>query len=189
MQRNHPPGSAGKPPRSPHREERESKQWDAVEEGVGLLEDRQFEAGLLELKKVVESDPNNAYAYNLIGKALWELGKIEPARDAFKASVLLSPNFLGARVALSHAQRRLGEASLAEREARIALTRFPDDGEAYHALGLALAAQGERQEARECLNRFLATKPEFEIATEVRGVLAMLDEGEEGEGLDVEEDD
>lgn len=186
MQRNN---SAGKPPRSPHREERESKQWDAVEEGVGLLEDRQFEAGLLELKKVVEADPNNAYAYNLIGKALWELGKIEPARDAFKASVLLSPNFLGARVALSHAQRRLGDASLAEREARIALTRFPDDGEAYHALGLALAAQGEREEARECLHRFLATKPEFEIATEVRGVLAMLEQGEEGEGLDVEEDD
>lgn len=174
---------------NPHREERDSKQWDAVEEGANLLEDRQFEAGLLELKKVVERDPNNAYAYNLIGKALWEIGKIEPARDAFKASVLLSPNFLGARIALSHAQRRLGEAGLAEREARIALTRFPDDGEAYHALGLALAAQGEREEARECLNRFLATKPEFEIATEVRGVLAMLDEGEEGEGLDVDEDE
>ncbi|MBL8739785.1 MAG: hypothetical protein JNK04_01790, partial [Myxococcales bacterium] len=112
-----------------HREERDAKQWDAVEEGAALLEDRQFEAGLLELKKVVERDPNNAYAYNLIGKALWEIGKIEPARDAFRASVLLSPNFLGARIALSHAQRRLGETGLAEREARIALQRFPDDGE------------------------------------------------------------
>lgn len=173
---------------NPHREEREAKHWDAVEEGTGLLEDRNFEGALRELKGVVERDPNNAYAYNLIGKALWELGKIEAARDAFKASVLLSPNFLGARIALSHALRRLGEMAPAAREARVALMRFPDDGEAFHALGLALAGQGEREEAKECLHRFLATKPEFEVATEVRGVLAMLDEGADDEALEVDDD-
>lgn len=136
---------------------------------------------------MVTADPNNAYAYNLIGMALWELGKIEPARDAFKAAVLLSPDFLGARVSLSHAQRKMGETALAEREARVALTRFPDDGEAYHALGMALAAQGERDEARECLERFLATEPEFEVATEVRGVIAMLAEGDEDDPLEVDD--
>ncbi len=171
-----------------HRDERDAKHWDAIEEGAALLEERRFEEGLLELKRVLAADPNNPYAFNLVGQALWELKQMEPARDAFRAAVLLSPDFLGARVGLSHALRKVGDLRDAERQARVALTRFPDDGEAYHALGLALAARGEREEARTCLERFLATKPEFEAATEARGVLAMLAEGDEDDPLDVDDE-
>lgn len=166
---------------------RDSRHWDAIEEAGELLEERRFQEALVELKTQLERDPNNPYAYNLLGTALWELGQMEPARDAFKAAVLLSPDFLGARLGYSHASRKVGDLPEAERQARVALTRFPDDGEAYHALGLALASLGEREEAAEALERFLASKPEFEAATEARGILAMLREGEEDDPLDVDD--
>ena len=169
------------------KEERDAKHWDAIEEASELLEERRFEDALRALKAVVERDPNNPYAYNLIGTTCWELGKVEAAHDAFKAAVLLSPDFLGARIALSHALRKLGNAREAEREARVALSKR-DDGEAHHALGLALAAQGRRAEARQSLELFLLSKPEFEASTETRGVLEMLAQGDEDEPLDVDDD-
>jgi len=166
---------------------RDGAHWEAVEEAVELLEERRFEDALANLKGIILADPNNPYAYNLVGTVLWELGQLEPAKDAFHAAVLLSPDFLGARLGLSHAYRRLGVAEEAERQARIATRRFPDDGEAYHALGMALAALGERTEAAQCLERFLDSKPEFEVATEVRGVLEMLRQGDPEDPLEVDD--
>jgi len=151
-----------------------------------MLQAGDFEGALLELKRILEADSQNPYAFNLLGNALWELDRLEPARDAFKAATLVSPAFLGARVSLSHVLRRLKDADGAEQEARRALALFPHDGEAMHALGLALAARGKRGEARRSLEGYLATNPEFEAATEVRGVLEMLGLGEDDDPLDIE---
>ena len=174
------------PPREGTRDERDSRHWDAVEEAGEMLQEGNFEGGLLELKRVLFADSQNPYAFNLLGTALWELDRLEPARDAFKAATLVSPSFLGAHVALSHVHRRLREFEEAEQEARAALSYFPRDGEAMHALGLALAARGKRGEARRSLEDYLSTNPEFEVATEVRGVLEMLGLGEDDDPLEVE---
>jgi Flp pilus assembly protein TadD len=168
------------------REERDGAFWDAIEEATELLHEGLHEEGLVELKRVLETSPNNHYAYHLLGQALWELGRIEPARDAFRAAVLLAPDFLGARVALVHALRRTRDLDEAERQAQVALSRFPGDGEAMHAHALVLAARGKRREARKKLEGFLGTKPEFEAATEARGVLEMLALGDDDEPLDVD---
>lgn len=170
------------------KDERDAKHWEAVEEATELLEERRFEDALRTLKELVQKDANNPYAYNLIGTVCWELGKYEAARDGFKAAVLLSPDFLGARISLAHALRKLGQLREAEREARVAIQRKGDDGEAHHALGLALAAQGRREEARRSLELFLLSKPEFEASTEARGVLEMLAQGDDDEPLDVDDD-
>jgi tetratricopeptide (TPR) repeat protein len=175
--------------RSSHAEERDSARWEAVEEASELVAERSFEEALRALKAVVEKDAQNAYAYNLMGAVFWELKQLEPARDAFRAAVLSSPSYLGARVSLSHTLRRLRDPVQAEREARLAIARAGDDGDAHHALGLALLAQGKRDLARRSLAIFLDSKPEFEAAQEVRGILAMMEEGSEGEPLDTDEDD
>ncbi len=151
-----------------------------------MLQEGDREGALLELKRVLDDDPHNPYAFNLLGNTLWELDKLEPARDAFKAAVIISPTYLGARVSLSHVLRRLRDLDEAEREARHALSYFPKDGEAMHALGLALASRGKRVEARRSLEGFLSTNPEFEAATEVRGILEMLGLGDDDEPLDVD---
>lgn len=171
------------------RDARDARQWDAVTEASELLVERDFEAALLELKRVTLDDPNNAYAYNLLGTAFWELKQLEPARDAFRAAVLLAPTFLGARTALAQALRRLGDFEAAEREARMALRQEPADGDAHMVLGLIHASRGERRQAKQHLAAFLAAKPEVEAQMEAQGVLEMLASGEEGEPLDLEEDD
>ncbi|MFO0553323.1 MAG: tetratricopeptide repeat protein [Polyangiaceae bacterium] len=172
---------------NPSEDTRDHRHWSAVEEASELLVERRFEDALKELKQVIERDPNNPYAYHLLGTALWELAQLEPARDAFRAATLVSPTFLGARVGLAHALRKLGDLGGAEREAAEALRRFPDDGEAAHAMGLVLAARGKRREARYYLERFLASKPEVEASMEARGVLEMLTTGEEDDPLDVDD--
>jgi Flp pilus assembly protein TadD len=165
---------------------RDEAHWEAVEEASELLSERKFEDALLELKRILDADHKNPYAFNLLGTALFELGRLEAARDAFRAATLVSPSFLGARVSLSHVLRKLRDPSGAEKEAREALILFPRDGEAMHALGLALAAKGKRKEARKSLEGFLSTGPEFEAATEVRGILEMLGIGDEDEPLEVD---
>src|SRR5262245_36480986 len=122
---------------------RDAKHWEAIENTAELASEGSFAEALTELREILRADANNPYAYNLLGTVLWELKQLEPSRDAFRAAVLLSPDFLGARLGLSHALRKLDDLPGAEQQARVALMRFPDDGEAHHALGLALAAQGE----------------------------------------------
>ncbi len=171
------------------REGRDAARWEAIETATDYAEDRQFEQALIALRQVVLEDAQNAYAYNLMGTIFWELKQLEPARDAFRAAVLSAPDFLGARVSLSHTLRRLRDPEQAEREARLAITRLGDDGDAHHALGLALLAQGKRAHGERSLRIFLDSKPEFEAAQEVRGLLAMLEQGEEGDPLETEDED
>lgn len=168
------------------REDRDRRHWEAIEEAGELLLEHRFEQALVELKRILSEDPNNPYAFNLLGNALWELEQLEPARDAFRAAILLAPNFLGARVGLSNCLRQLGAHEEAERQARVALERFPKDGDAMHALGLALAARGKRGEARLQLEGFLDAHPEVEAQAEVRQILELLGFGQEGEPLEFE---
>lgn len=173
----------------PTKEARDAARWDAIEPASDLAEDGRFEEALGVLKSVVTADAQNAYAYNLMGTIFWELKQLEPARDAFRAAVLSAPDFLGARVSLSHALRRLRDPVQAEREARLAITRLGDDGDAHHALGLALLAQGKRALGERSLRIFLDSRPEFEAAQEVRGLLAMLEQGNEGDPLEPADDE
>ncbi|HZO14458.1 MAG TPA: tetratricopeptide repeat protein [Polyangiaceae bacterium] len=166
-------------------EERDAEHWSAIEDAVELLLERQYEKALLELRDVLKRDPSNAYAYHHLGNALYDLGQLEPARDAYRAAVRHRPHYLAARIALSHVLRKLGSFDAAMREANQALQRFPGDGEAHFASGMALAACGERDRARFHLERFLASHPELEAALEARGVLAMLERGDDDEPFEL----
>jgi tetratricopeptide (TPR) repeat protein len=162
--------------------------WDAVEEASELLQEQRYPDAMLALRDVIKAQPNNPYAYNYLGVAFFEIKNLEAARDAYRAAVRLAPDYLGARVALSHVLRLAGDADGALREAREALRRFPKDGEAMHAAGLALAAKGKRGEAKKQLEGYLGSNPELEAQHEVRQILEMLGLGEEGEPLYLDED-
>ncbi len=168
------------------KEARDAAHWEAVEEAAELLQEGRYHEALLELRKVIQAQPNNPYAYNHLGHAFFELDQKEAARDAYRAAIKLAPDFLGARVSLSHMLRLLGDTKGALSEAREALRRFPGDGEAMHAMGLAYAARGERKMAKKHLEGFLNANPEFEAQLEVRQILEMLGLGPEGEPLEFE---
>ena len=155
-------------------EARDHAHWDAVEEAGELIEERLFPAALINLKAVIEKDANNPYAYHLLGGVFHEIGELEASRDAYGAAVRVSPDHLGARVALSHVLRELGHFDDAEREAKNALRRHPRDGEAMHALGLVQIERGNAADARINLQGFLDASPELEAADEVRTILASL---------------
>src|SRR5690606_10576888 len=152
-------------------DDRDARHWEAVEEASELLLEGQHGAALEELRRIIGADPMNPYAYHYIGVACYELGQLEAARDAYAAAVTLAPNYLASRVALSHTHRRLGEHAAAVSEAIEALGRFPDDGDALCAAGLAHMARGDKRKAREDLLRFLDARPELEARMEVEGML------------------
>jgi tetratricopeptide (TPR) repeat protein len=148
--------------------------WTAVEEATELLHEERFREVLAELHGVIKGDPGNPYAFFFLGVAFFEVGEIEAARDAYEACLRLAPKHLGARVALTHVRRALGDVRGAIREGMAALSIAPGDGDALYAVALAYKARGDDVAARRYLEAFLATQPEFEIATEVRGMLAEM---------------
>lgn len=168
-------------------QDRDASHWAAVEEACELLLEERFEEGLGALRDVLRADPTNPYAYHYAGVAMYELRQLEPARDAYRAAVRYAPDYLAARVALSHVLRELGDARAALTEAQEALARFPRDGDAMRAAGLAHAAMGQRKAARQKLQGFLSGSPELEARLEVQQILEMLGIGEEGEPLELEE--
>jgi tetratricopeptide (TPR) repeat protein len=153
---------------------RDKQQWAAVEEIEEMLHEKQFREALPILREVIKSDSKNPYAYHFLGVALYELGELEPARDAYKATLATAPDHLGARVHLSHVLRELGDLKGAITQGMEALRRFPDDGDALHAVGLAYHARGDNAAAKKYLEAFLDTNPEFEVATETRALLESL---------------
>ena len=155
----------------------DGQRWEAVEEATELLHEERFREAMVELRRVLEGDPRNAYAYNFLGVAFFEVGEIEPARDAYQAALRISPQYLGARVALSHVLRTLGDSRGAIREGMAALSQSPGDPDALHAIGLAHHARGDDAAARKYLEAYLETKPEFEVAVEVRGLLGSIGGG------------
>lgn len=165
---------------------RDGAHWEAVEEACELLLEERFEEGLRALRDVIKADPTNPYAYHHAGTAMYELRQLEPARDAYRAALRHAPDYLAARVALSHVLRELGDARGALQEAQEALARFPRDGDAMRAAGLAHAALGQRKAARRQLEGFLGKGPELEARLEVQQILEMLGIGEEGDPLELQ---
>ena len=155
---------------------KDSAYWQAVEEATEMLHEERWHDALAHLRDLIKADPSNPYAYHYAGVALYETGELEAARDAYRASLKLAPKFLGARIALSHVLREIGDTREAAREGLEALSQAPGDGDALYAVGLAYFARGEHAAARKYLEAFLGSRPEFEVATEVQALLGRIAE-------------
>jgi cytochrome c-type biogenesis protein CcmH/NrfG len=164
--------------------DRDAAHWAAVEEATELLHEERFREALEVLRDVIREDPTNPYAFFFLGQALYEVGEMQPASDAYRAVLRLAPQHLGARVALTHVLRKLGDTRGAVSEGLVALEQAPTDGDALYALGLAYLARGDNVAARRHLEAFLRSKPELETRIEVEGLLQSM----EGPGSAKEED-
>ncbi|MCL2726100.1 MAG: tetratricopeptide repeat protein [Polyangiaceae bacterium] len=153
---------------------RDAQHWDAVEEAVDLLHEERFREALELLRDVLSKDGSNPYAFFFLGQGLYEVGEIAPARDAYRACLKLAPKHLGARIALCHVLRKLGDHREAIKQGMIALEQAPADSDALYAVGLAYLARGDDPAARRYLEAFLKTKPEFEVRLEVEALLERV---------------
>src|SRR5690349_4456285 len=129
----------------PKTSQTDAENWEEVEEATELLHEEKFHDALLALREVLKRSPRNPYAYHFLGIALFETAQPEAARDAYRAALRLSPDYQGARIALSHVLRMLGDIRGSITEADEALRRSPEDGDALHAAGLAHAARGDNE--------------------------------------------
>ena len=166
----------------PIAEDDDKAYWGEVEEATELLAEERFRDALAALRDVAKRSPKNHYAYYFSAIALFEIGELAPARDAYRACLALAPAHLGARVALSHVLRQLGDAKGAIQEGARALSQSPGDAEALHAVGLAYLERGDETAAKKYLEAFLDTKPELEVAVEVRAILAQISPKNEKSG-------
>jgi cytochrome c-type biogenesis protein CcmH/NrfG len=157
--------------------DRDAEHWAAVEEATELLHEERFKEALESLRNVITEDPTNPYAFFFLGQALYEVGELAPSRDAYRAALRLAPQHLGARVALTHVLRKLGETRDAVAEGLVALQQAPTDGDALYAVGLAYLARGDDLSARRHLEAYLRSNPELETRIEVEGILQAMDAG------------
>lgn len=155
--------------------DRDAAHWDAVNEAVELLHEERYREAMEVLREVLKVDPQNPYAFFFLGQAFYEVGEIEPSRDAYRATLNLAPEHLGARIALTHVERKLGRHREAIKEGMIALEQAPMDGDALYAVGLAYAARGDNAAARRYLEAYLKAQPELETRLEVEALLSTMD--------------
>ena len=66
--------------------DRDAAHWEAVEEAAELMHEERFHEALARARDaVLKADPTNSYAFFFLGQALYEVGELEPARDAYRA--------------------------------------------------------------------------------------------------------
>jgi tetratricopeptide (TPR) repeat protein len=166
-----------------------AEQWSAVEEATELLHEERFREAMIELRRVLGTDPKNPYAFYFLGVAFYEVGELEAARDAYAACLRLSPSYIGARVALSHVLRQLADARGALREGLAALSQTPGDPDALYAVGLAYRARGDDASAMKYLEAFLEKGPDFEVALETRAMIAAIAAEQKPDGSESADED
>lgn len=162
------------PSPEPDTDPRNGDRWEAAQEGAELLREGQRDAAIAELEAVIGREPDNEYALYFLGSAHFEAGRFDRALKAYLAAAAVKPGYLGALAGVGHSLRMLGKHDEALRVAKQILLKSKDDPEGLHLAGLSHFARGEAEAAAQYLERFLATRPEVEVAQEVAGLVEMI---------------
>ncbi len=110
-------------------------------------------------RQVVQAEPRNADAWQLLANVLHDRGKLPEAIDAYRRALSLRPSDASSHHRLALALASLGQRIPAIAHFRQVLHQQPDHGEALAHLGVALAEEGQRQEAIACLEQTLRLHP------------------------------
>ena len=148
--------------------------WEAASEAAELLAEGDYDGAIAFAQSVLEKDPRNEYAYFFLGCAYFEKDDAAKSMKAFVSALDIAPEYFGAMVHLGHALRVLGRHDEALRVGRQVLAKLPDDPDGLHLMGAVHFARGDRTQATMFLERFIATRPEIEVAMEVEGMLQTL---------------
>ncbi|MDB4991278.1 MAG: Serine/threonine protein kinase [Myxococcaceae bacterium] len=167
---------------------RDRELWEAAEEGAELMSEGENQAAIDELSRVVQAAPDNHYALFFLGSALLEVGETGRALKAFVSALALAPDYPGALIGAGWSLHTLGRYREAIRVGRQVLAKTKHDPDALYLLGLCHYALDDRAAALDYLQRFVATRPEIEVAMEadavirvLRGEAEELDDNREGE--------
>lgn len=148
--------------------------WEAAQEGAELIAEGRYDEAVVELERLIERQPDNEHAHFFLGCAHFERGRYARALPAYVKALELAPGYVGAMLHLGHTLRMLGRHEQAIRLGAHVLTLRREDPDALYLLGACHFARGDEAAATAHLERFLATHPEVEAATEAHGMLQVL---------------
>jgi Flp pilus assembly protein TadD len=107
----------------------------SYEQALSLIQQQQFEPGIVILRKILEGAPNEIKVHNLLGIALTVTGKIEEANHHFEKAIALNPRFSPAIKNLAINHMKLNQVEKA-RARFMQLIEFGSEDPVVH-LGLA----------------------------------------------------
>jgi len=107
-------------------------------------------AALVQIEGLIQTQPHNAYFYELKGQALLENARPLEAVGALRHAVALAPDAVLIRILLGQAMVATNDRKLAEEAIpllRVAMTREPEIPETYSHLAMAYGLKGDIAEA------------------------------------------
>lgn len=113
----------------------------AIQRSRELIRSQKFAEACLQLQKLLEDDPKEEDALELLGMANFFQKKLEAARECFERLTQLNPSHTKAWVNLGAILNRQGEHKKATEVLRRALQRDRKCAEAYYNMGIAHRAQ------------------------------------------------
>jgi predicted O-linked N-acetylglucosamine transferase (SPINDLY family) len=133
-------------------------------------------------RQVLQKDPSNSDALNLLGVIAYQAGKNDDAVELIKQAISVNPGVPDFYNNLGNALRLLGKVDEAVSAFRQALSLSPRFAEALNNLGLALRDQGRSDEAVRTLRKALKINSDLPDAHNTLG-MALLDQGKNEDAI------
>jgi tetratricopeptide (TPR) repeat protein len=125
------------------------------------LQQGNFDAAIVFLKKTIALKPNYVTAYINLGAAQQSQGKFEEAIDSYRLAIRLKPDDAEVYKNLGNALREKGELDEAIVSYRKATVLNPDNAEAHNDLGAALQKSGKLDEAIKSHRQAIRLRPDY----------------------------
>ncbi len=135
----------------------------------------QWQDAATQLRDIVQHDPTNVQAMELLGDAMRDIGKPREALLWYKKALDVTPD--SAMLMMKFARLQLQDLAAVQpavKSFRQILQVHPDLAEAHYYLGYALKDLGRTGEAKSELEQYLKARPDGEFAAEVKNDLQDL---------------
>lgn len=158
---------------SPH--ERVSDYYDEYVKAKKHLSQGEIEAAMKLYAGLSRKEPSASDPFVGLAACHTQLGNFQAAAAASEKALLMDPRAVAALIALGTARFYLGEANRAAESYRAALTLDSDCPDAHWGLVLACAELGEKDEARQHLERYKALVPGSPRILELKNWLDQIE--------------
>lgn len=147
---------------------------DAFERATELVDEGKFRQAVEEFNRILQSDPQNAVAFQGLGYSLMHLGQWDRAIIALRKSSELNPKLILSHAHLGYCLDRRQQYQDAERELRLALALDPSLVETTVNLGCVLFKQRRLGEAEAMFKHALELTQERSKQSWILDNLARL---------------
>ncbi len=147
-----------------------SEVWPLHAAGYEAIEHQAYETAILLLRRVIELEPNHEHAFNNLGRALRQQGRLDEAVAALRRQIEIEPNDQWAHKNLGWALFDQGRHPKAIAAFRRHIEIVPKDTGALHGLGMTLWRSGTLADAVEAFGRIVEIDPAYPDIHSMLGV-------------------